>query len=386
MRIFFFLSIIVVISIFSISCNNNTPKKEDYVTISLTPSTKQLSMSEFIGQTKYIKLTTPKGIALGNIEKVLVHDDLFFVGHRSSKATLSVFNSQGKFQYNIGKQGRGPGEYVGLHDFNIDRTQKKVVIMDLMTQKMHFYNLEGAYLRSDALPIHALKFSILQSGDYIFWVGNLYNEVMNKNEIRLWNLYVVNSDLSVKDKYLEVPKKFMGVMHGSLPSSLSPFENGVNIYAPLSNYIYHYNSKGNFSTKYYLDFGSLNCNFLSKLLKDKGIKSSFVFRLRKTGATYYPNQLFEFKKYLYFTFISDDDMYSVFYDKENKSSHVTRGYPDDDINGAIFGRAVASTSNRLITVIEPVLLIDENNNFPEKLQHLKLNPNSNSVLAIYKMQ
>ena len=48
----------------------------------------------------------------------------------------------------------------------------------------------------------------------------------------------------------------MSVMNGSLPSSLSPCEDGVNIYAPLSNYIYHYNDRGEFSTKHYLDFGS----------------------------------------------------------------------------------------------------------------------------------
>ncbi|NLV62742.1 MAG: 6-bladed beta-propeller [Clostridiaceae bacterium] len=386
MRTFLFFSIIVGISIISVSCNNRSHKENEYETISITPSNKQLPMSQFIGQIEYIKLTTPKEMALGNIEKVIVHDDLFFVRHGSSNPSVSVFNSEGEFQYNIGKQGRGPGEYVALNDFNIDRTQKTVIIMDLMLQKMHFYNLDGAYVRSDALPIHALKFSSLKNGDYIFWVGNLYNEVMNKNETTLWNLYVVNPDLSIKEKHLEVTKEFMSVMNGSLPSSLSPCEDGVNIYAPLSNYIYHYNDRGEFSTKYYLDFGSLNCNFLSELHQYKGIKSSFAFNLRKTGATYYPNQLFEFKKYLYFTFISNDDMYSVYYDKENKSSHVTLGYPVDDINGAIFGRAVASTRNSLITVIEPVRLMDDNNNVPEKLQHLNLTPNSNPVLAKYTMR
>src|SRR5690554_3457180 len=165
MRTFLFFSIIVGISIISVSCNNRSHKENEYETISITPSNKQLPMSQFIGQIEYIKLTTPKGMALGNIEKVIVHDDLFFVRHGSSNPSVSVFNSEGEFQYNIGKQGRGPGEYVALNDFNIDRTQKTVIIMDLMLQKMHFYNLDGGYVRSDALPIHALKFSSLKNGD-----------------------------------------------------------------------------------------------------------------------------------------------------------------------------------------------------------------------------
>lgn len=110
----------------------------------------------------------------------------------------------------------------------------------------------------------------------------------------------------------------MGATNGSLPSSLSPCEGDINIVSPLSNSIYHYR-KGEFRTKYYLDFGPLNCDFVNEFRQYDGLTSSFVFNLRKTGATYYPNQFFEFKNYLYFTFISNDKVYSVFYDKNGVS-------------------------------------------------------------------
>ncbi|TCO08224.1 6-bladed beta-propeller [Natronoflexus pectinivorans] len=357
---------------------------DDFISIHLKPNNEKVQMSKFIDEVEYLTLRAPRGVRIGAIEKVIVHNNEYFIRHTPSNPAITVFDSDGRFKHNIGKHGRGPGEYVGLHDFTINHQQNEVVLMDLMVQKMHYYCTEGKYKFSNDLPIHALKFSWLNDDDFIFWVGNLYNDLMNKDESQLWNVYVVNKDLNIKSKYLEVPKEFMGVMNGSSPSSLSPYKEGVNIVSPLSNYIYHYR-KGEFRTKYYLDFGSLNCDFINEFRQYNGLASSFVFNLRKTGATYYSNQFFEFENHLYFTFISNDKMYSVIYDKLNEASHVGIGYPDDDINNAIFGRAVGNNQNRLITVIEPLLLLDDEEKFPEKLEHLRLSPRSNAFLALYKL-
>ena len=376
--------VLIVSMLISVSCSNSKRINDEYISIHLKPSNEKQLLSSFVEEVNFVKLITPDDMKVGSIEKIILHNNDFYVRHTPTSPSISVFDSGGKFKYNIGKQGRGPGEYVGLHDFTIDGQQNEVVIIDLMQQKMHHYGIDGIYKFSNDLPIHALKFSWLSDG-FIFWVGNLYNDVMNKDESQLWNVYVVNKDLSIKNKYLEVPKELMGAINGSLPSSLSPYEEGVNIVSPLIKYIYHYR-KGEFRTKYYLDFGPLNCDFINEFRHYNGLTSSFVFNLRKTGATYYPNQFFEFKNYLYFTFISNDKMYSVFYDKNGETSYVGIGYPDDDINNAIFGRAVGSFQNRLITVIEPMLLLDENNKFPEKLNNLSLTSKSNAFLAIYSIR
>jgi hypothetical protein len=377
--------IIATVTIFTTSCSDSSKNKDDYTTIHLKPVNHHQPMSKFIDEVEYIKLETPKGMELGHIVRIIFHNDNYYIRHYAAKPTISVFNNKGKFKYNIGRQGRGPGEYVGLHAFTINSQQNEVIIMDLMQQKMHYYNIEGTFLRSKKLPIHALDISYLEDDGYVFWVGSLYNEVMNKNASKLWNLYVTKADLSTKGKYLEVPKEFMGVMHSSIPCSLSPYNGGVNIVAPLSNYIYHYR-KGEFTTKYYLNFGSLNCDFLNELRQYDGIKSSFFIHLKETGATYFPDNFFEFKNYLYFTFISKEKKYSVFYDKNNETPNIGLDRPVDDLNGAIFGRPVGSTQGSIISVIEPILIMDKNENFPDKLNYLHLKPEDNSILARYKVR
>ncbi|MGQ1947697.1 6-bladed beta-propeller [Geofilum sp. OHC36d9] len=378
---FFFL--ILLGSILVVSCENESSQNNDFITINLSPKNDSLIMSQFISNVDYVPLKTPANFPIGNIESVVIHDNFFFVNHTATKAVISVFNAKGDFQYNIGSIGRGPGEYVAMHGFTINTETNDVIIMDLMTQKMHYYTEKGKYLKSEKLPIHGLDIMSFENG-FVFWVGNLHNTIINKDVTKLWNLYVTNSNLEITNKFLEVPKEFMGVMQGSLPSSLSPYKDGVNIVQPLSNYIYEY-KKGELKTKYYLDFGSLNCDFLGEFRKDKGNPGSFLFRLRKTGATYYFSHFFEFNNYLYFTFLSGNEMYSTIYDKNQNIANVGKGYPIDDINDAIFGKTVGSYQGHLISVIDPVLLLDDENNVPPALQYLQLTENSNPVLAIYKI-
>jgi hypothetical protein len=69
-------------------------------------------------------------------------------------------------------------------------------------------------------------------------------------------------------------------------------------------------------------------------------------------------------------------LYSVFYDKKNETAHVGIDYPLDDINDAIFEKAVGSNKNDLITSMELLNIIDEDEKFPQKLDYLiKTNTN-----------
>ncbi len=368
----------------TISC-----KKQDneYETIKLKPKNEQVKMSRFIKTVEYIKLKTPKGLPIGDISNVIIHNDMLFVCHSSYNPLISVFDKNGIFKYNIGKIGRGPGEYSTIHSLTINDKTEEIVINDLIIQKAHFYNINGTHIKSIDLPIHALELAYINNNEYTFWVGGLYNEGLNVNESKLSNLYIADDQLNIKQSFLKIDKEFKGVTNGSLPSSLSLYKNGVNIVSPLSYYVYNY-TDGKFSTKYYMDFGSLESNFKYELRQlDEMQKGAFFFKFRDTGATYYINQFFEFDNYMFFTFLSNNKMYSVVYDKKHKVPYVTLNYPIDDINGAIFGKTVGRDgNNKLITTIEPMLLTNEDEKFPEKLDYLNLSSNSNPIIAIYKIK
>ncbi len=368
----------------TISCKK---RDNEYETIKLKPKNEKVKMSQFVKNVEYIKLKTPKGLPIGDISNVIIHNDMLFVCHSSYNPLISVFDKNGVFKYNIGKIGRGPGEYSVIHSYTINSDTDEIIINDLIVQKAHFYNINGTHIKSIDLPIHALEFTYLNNNEYAFWVGGLYNEGLNVNESTLSNLYITNEKLKVKDSFLKIDDEFKGVTNGSLPSSLSLYNNGVNIVSPLSYYVYNY-SDGNFTTKYYMDFGSLECDFKYELGKlNEMQKGAFFFKFRDTGATYYINQFFEFDNYMFFTFLSDDKMYSVVYDKKHKLPYVTLDYPIDDINGAIFGKTVGRDGdNKLITTIEPSLIMDDENKFPKQLDYLNLSEKSYPIIAIYNFK
>ncbi|TCO04414.1 6-bladed beta-propeller [Natronoflexus pectinivorans] len=382
--VIFTLIVPVLLLCLMLSCTKTSNIEDRSTIIRLSPASDKQPMSKFIDSVKYIRLAAPRNISIGMIQSVVFFDEHYYVLHTPTMPSLTVFDINGRFVRNIGKFGRGPGEYLFINDFAINHDDKMVVLMDDNAQRMHYYTLEGDHIDSKVLPLSA-ECIYYMDGSYVFWMANLYDRVLNADVKKRFNIFVLDRDYNTTHGFLEVSNEFMGVMHGSLPSSFSPYGGGVNVVAPLSNDIYHYKD-GSLFKKYYLDFGPLNCDFLSELRKDQGDKGTFVFRLRNTGATYYPNQFFEFKNYMFFTFLSDNKMYSVFYDKKNETSHVSFEYPEDDIHDAIFGRAVGKTETSLISVIEPLLLMDEEENFPAKLDFLNLTPNSRPVLTIYKMR
>lgn len=377
------ISIILLFTIHT-SCTNHAESNE-CETIKLKPVSTRQRMSQFISDIKYVKLSTPEIIPIGSIQEVVKYNNLYFIRHTPTNETVSVFDEKGEFLCNIGKKGRGPGEYTWLRNFAIDEKRGEIMLFNTNANEILYYKLNGEYLRSRNVPINAFEFKY-HNGNYIFYTGGMHNEILNKDITDLYSIYVYDENFALIDKHLKITNEFMGVSNGCLPSSIPTSANGWNILAPLWYHIYHLSTNGKLTTRYYLDFGSLKCNIKEELLKDKGLITSFFLRLKKTGATYYPTYFFEMNDYLFFDFTSKEQYYTVFYDKINKVPYVSETSPVNDVTDAGFGKAVGKDQNCLITAVEPSNIMDDNGNFPEKLKHLKLTANSNPILAIYKMK
>jgi hypothetical protein len=361
----------------ALSCN--TRDEENVTSILLKPQNKALNLSSFTNKIEYISLNTPKGKPLGKIINIDIFNNLIFVYHSLSKSKLSVFNAKGEYLYNIGKMGRGPEEYVSMQDFTVDKKKNQVLIMDLGKQKIHYYKMNGEFLKTENLPVHALGFSSINNG-LIFYVGNLFNNKLNANTSTLYNIYEFDSSLNEKGHYLEVPKLFKGITQGSVPSSLSLYEDGINIIQPLNNYIYYYN-KGQVKKRFYLDFGSLKCDFKNELKQYKGNPSTFTLYLSGKNYSFSPERFFEFENMIYFDFNSKNKTYNVFYDKEKNRPHIGNKIIDD-LNHGLFGTPIAHWKDKLVTIIDPYKLL-ELKKLPEGFKNLNITEESNPVLAFF---
>lgn len=114
------------------------------------PETK-FFLTELSSDIRYLKLETRPECMIDQVMKVLVDNNLVFVhSHSNPAGHLFIFSNSGKFIRQIGKQGRGPGEYSSVHDFTIDRENKKIYLIDSMG-KLFVYDYSGKCLKTEKI-------------------------------------------------------------------------------------------------------------------------------------------------------------------------------------------------------------------------------------------
>lgn len=88
--------------------------------------------------------TTPESL-ISHVSKMLIRSNGDII--ISTPPGLLVYNKDGKYQYTIGKRGRGPEEYVGAADICLSQDQKILNVLTI-NEEVISYNAEtGAFIR-----------------------------------------------------------------------------------------------------------------------------------------------------------------------------------------------------------------------------------------------
>lgn len=135
---------------------------------------------------KYIPLETNEQCYLGKITKICVHGDKIFLNDKTSKA-LFCFNTSGKFLFKINAVGKGPGEYLGIYDFDVN--EENVILLDPNGYKLLMYDLDGRFVKEKKLRHTALRaVCIYKHSIYAYTVSTpRQDETLKKNWIVEYN-------------------------------------------------------------------------------------------------------------------------------------------------------------------------------------------------------
>ena len=100
---------------------------------------------------KPVFLETTSESALSMISKVVLWNGRIFVSdNRYDK--ICVFDTAGKFLWNIRRVGRGPGEYIGMTDFVIDPDREELIIYADKPYKLIHCGVQGDFRYESRLP------------------------------------------------------------------------------------------------------------------------------------------------------------------------------------------------------------------------------------------
>lgn len=165
---------------------------------------------------------------------MIVDDTMVYV--RDGHKTGFAFNTDGKFLFEVGQAGKGPGEHFEFRDMSLDETTNTLHVLDY--QKILKYDSQdGQYLGSKQLNIptkSGFNVSFFQhsgGADYYLWSTNPDVKEPTNGEHHYMYKYVGDS----------IQKKFFKYEHNSIHSDQF-FGHGNNeiFIAPLlgDNYIY----------------------------------------------------------------------------------------------------------------------------------------------------
>lgn len=100
-------------------------------------------------------LLDPKDVIIGKIDKIEFFEDRLFILDEKS-AAIYIFNRTGQFIRKICNKGRGPGEYLYLNDFSIDRANGLIVVG--ANFKIQYYDLDGNFISEHAQDDYYVAF------------------------------------------------------------------------------------------------------------------------------------------------------------------------------------------------------------------------------------
>lgn len=180
-----------ILQIVLISCaTKQTQSNPDLLTVDLDAiKTKEtVKASDFFKNPKSIILETNEKSLIGMIEQIHIDKHRIVIFDNSKNLKVLVFNLDGTFSHQIGKLGRGPGEYTGISDFTIDEKKDEIYLLDSEDDKVKKYNLNtGKYINS--IPINSKRASghIQYKDNYLYVDANTRSDEQSL-------LYRINPD------------------------------------------------------------------------------------------------------------------------------------------------------------------------------------------------
>ncbi|WP_106831584.1 6-bladed beta-propeller [Parabacteroides pacaensis] len=347
--------------------------------------------SRFIDSCVFIPLETSDSVLISEIVQIESYNDRYYIYDRHRETTkLRVFDSKGKFLFDIGKQGNGAKEYRAMNAFFLNGKENKVGIFDPMRLAVHEYDLNGKFLqtiRHGQESFVSISKTICVN-DYIY----CFFHVSSWNDIIYFKLSP--KDYSIIDKWMPYPVKIEGQQMGAtlLKHPFSIIGNELHHVSLYSDTLYSYQDG---KDRPYLLIETGKPNIPSDYFKGKPFehKPNDAFIEIWRDERYSPGftELFETDRYIMVVFRLNNDFYIIDKDKK-KTFHILTAeefYLD-------FMKSSLICGNKLIKVLDQEQISYYQNNikngnkdYPKQIRELMSNYNveeDNPILIIYYMK
>jgi hypothetical protein len=157
--------LLTLVLISASSCQNESSEAliQDFQRV-VDATASETNFSSLFESYNIIRLETTDDCMLGGIEKIIKNNSLLYI--KTANDELVLFDSKGNYIKKIGTKGRGPGEYIRIQDFAVNKDGSVVAICNL--RDIHFYRVsDGSYIRKQSFDYFLNSLFYLPNGDLL---------------------------------------------------------------------------------------------------------------------------------------------------------------------------------------------------------------------------
>jgi len=358
----------------------------------------EVPLSRFIDKISYIPLETNPEVVISGTAHIEVADEFVIVrqGGNNQKYQILLFDrNSGKFLREIGKHGRGPGEYSIYSRIPFNEVKNELYAIS-PSREILVYDLFGKNIDKIKVPDPKIKNEILTSTSIIF-------ENMLDNNIFVG--YIPNISgferrklvLFSKDGFLKVFPNYMTWNRGDFKGIIIPpmgnfanlfiWNNKLNFIEPFCDTRYQV-TKESLLPRYFFDSGKFHITYSKQADLSK---NTHVYEY------FFITDIDENKDFIFIQLFYNKNTFTGFIDKSNNNiTFCKKEVSDysgltDDISGLMDVVPLSFTqNNEMVWIVQPVSLINWLKENPEKAAVAKskllwlnhINEFSNPVIAI----
>ena len=146
-----------------------------HVDVDVAPA--PVKTSEILKDVRIVPLETNDSCLLDEIRTIKMLNGYIYI---SAGGTLYKFDKRGRFLTSMKRQGNGPGEYVSLWDFDVDK-QGNVYVFCQRTCRVYVYDGRGDFKKKIDLKGNPKCILVRDDGSILVDHGNDYSRVYDKS-------------------------------------------------------------------------------------------------------------------------------------------------------------------------------------------------------------
>lgn len=328
-----------------------------------------------------IPLETSADAIMDQIQLILYKNGKFYF--KSIRGTtIYIFDRTGKFLHRFDHNGKGPGEYIQVNDFQVDNNGR-IIVLNLDDVKIYDSTYRFVEERSNCMfeGFYPIQF-------YLDSLGNMYAwniSYMTRNPDNIDRLFTFDSECKLIESRIRLPHQD--------PFAQRFYDYGGTVLVEPSKLDYDIFEivDGHIRTKYTIDFGphSIPEKYHSQHIEHKS-DPDLMERIGGSGGFYYVSYPIESKDFFVFEATRLQQLYSFLYDKQLKNCYcmpydkqdpfkfiLARGYMDD----RFFGLVEAPHFLNRLENIDP----EKKEEILAKLGGCKIDETSNPIVVTWKI-